>query len=347
MWADNPVNKRRLSDTKKSPVIKKLFIGFLFICGICFTFGSELKEEPSAQEKSRKLLYGMLGKLPDRNRPITVRSSTPRTTDTYLVEKLLLDLNGAEDVPAYFIKPRTHTGRLPVILYCHTHKNNRTVGKNEVIDGIELLQKPPYAELLVNMGYAVLCVDNWLFGERTAKRESRFFGETMWYGEVLWGKMVFDNLRAVDYLASRPDVDPERIGAMGFSTGSAMAFWVTALDTRIKAYIDICGLTDYETLLEKHALEQNKNYFYVPGLLKHFNTEKMNELVTPRARLSLVCNLDPLTPVEGVEKIDKQLKKSYGDFNASGLWQLFRYDAEQKETPEMRGEILKFIKKHL
>ena len=52
--------------------------------------------------------------------------------------------------------------------------------------------------------------------------------------------MVYDSLKAVDYLLTRPDVDGNRIATLGMSMGSTMAWWVTALEPRVKVCVDIC-----------------------------------------------------------------------------------------------------------
>jgi len=139
---------------------------------------------------------------PDRLREISVSKIAEEIAEPYILEKLVLDLNGIEPVPAYFVRPRDRKGRLPVVLYNHAHGGNYELGKDE-----------------------------------------------------LWGMMVYDSLRALDYLASRPDVDADRLGTMGISMGSTMAWWVAALDTRIKVCIDICCLTDFHTLIESRGLD--------------------------------------------------------------------------------------------
>jgi cephalosporin-C deacetylase-like acetyl esterase len=78
------------------------------------------------------------------------------------------------------------------------------------------------------------------------------FKEMLWKGQVLWGMMVYDTLRGLDYLFTRPEVDPARIGTLGMSMGSTMAWWVAALDPRLKLCVDICCLTDYQALIEAH-----------------------------------------------------------------------------------------------
>ena len=106
-------------------------------------------------------------------------------------------------------------------------------------------------------------------------------------GQVLWGMMVYDSIRALDFLLERPDVDRERIATLGISMGSTMAWWLAALDERIKVTVDICCLTDFRTLMEKKHLSAHGVYYFVPGLLKKFSTAQINALIAPRAHLGL------------------------------------------------------------
>ena len=76
----------------------------------------------------------------------------------------------------------------------------------------------------------------------------------LWKGQVLWGMMMFDEMQAVTYLSSRPEVDAGRLGAFGLSMGSTKAWWLAALDPRIKLCIDLCCLTDYEELIKTRNL---------------------------------------------------------------------------------------------
>ncbi|WP_332367742.1 dienelactone hydrolase family protein [Spirosoma telluris] len=235
-----------------------------------------------SKKKQRKDLYELLGKLPDRQRPITVELISTQETDELITEKLLLDINGLEKAPAYFTKPKNHTGKLPVVLFNHSHFGQYGVGKNEFVLGRPEMQKPPYALALARAGYAGLCIDSWCFGERQGRGEMDTFKEMLWNGQVLWGMMVYDHLRALDYLQTRPDVDARRIATMGMSMGSTMAWWLAALDERIKVCVDLCCLTDYQSLLEAKGLGLHGIYYYVPGLLTQFTTGQINGLISPR-----------------------------------------------------------------
>jgi hypothetical protein len=301
---------------------------------------------PAAQDR-RAQLYGLLGKLPPRDRKVSARVISTEDRGAYTLEKLVLDLNGEEPVPAYFARPRGRTGKLPTVLFNHSHGGGYAIGKAEFIDGREYLAKPSYAEFLTSLGYNALCFDAWIFGERSGRAELDMFKDMIWHGRVLWGMMVYDALKAVDYLTTRPDVDTRRIATVGMSMGSSTAQWLGALDPRVKVVVDICCLTDWHTLVEVGGLEGHGIYYYVPGLLDHFTTAQMNALIAPRAHLSLAGNQDHLTPVAGLEKVDRELQGVYASAGHPGDWKLLRYDGGHLETPVMREEIRKWFVSHL
>jgi Acetyl xylan esterase (AXE1) len=197
------------------------------------------------------------------------------------------------------------------------------------------------------MGYSALCIDTWCFGERHVLSELEVFKEMLWKGEVLWGMMVYDTFRALDYICSRPDVDANRIGTLGMSMGSTMAWWIAALDKRIKVCIDICCLTDFSALIEANGLNEHGIYYYVPSLLKYFTTADINALIAPRPHLSVTGKNDLLTPIEGVERIDRELKEVYRTNNASEKWLQKQYTTGHFELAEMRADIVLFLRKWL
>jgi dienelactone hydrolase len=296
------------------------------------------------QARQRAALYGLLGDLPDRSGPVGLTVLDRQVQGGYVVETLLLDLNGIEPVPAYFVKPLDADGRLPCILYNHAHGNDYVLGKKELLIGKPSIPASPYALALTAQGYAALCIDAWNFGERRGRTESELFKLMLWQGQVLWGMMVYDSIRAVDYLVTRPDVDPGRLGTLGRSMGSTMAWWLAALDTRIKVCVDICCLTDFQALIAARGLDGHGIYYYVPGLLKHFTTAQINALIAPRPHLSLAGNYDPLTPADGLDRIDSAMKQAYREAGNESAWQLVRSETGHFETFAMRCKVLEFLK---
>lgn len=295
----------------------------------------------------RKLLYSLLGDLPPRRRKISAKSLGTEDKGGFLLERLELDLNGIEAAPAYFVKPKTLTGRAATILYNHYHGGKYKLGKDELLLAKPDAGLPSYAESLTAEGYCALCMDTWAFGERSTRTELDLFKDMLWKGQVMWGMMVYDSLRGLDYLTTRPEVDAARLGTLGMSMGSTMAWWVAALDPRVKATVDICCLTDFQALIAADNLKGHGIYYYVPGLLKHFTAAQINALIAPRAHLGLAGDRDKLTPPNGLERIDRELKAVYAKSGKPDHWKLLRYDVGHTETAEMRRETLAFLRKHL
>jgi acetyl esterase/lipase len=171
------------------------------------------------------------------------------------------------------------------------------------------------------------------------------FKEHLWHGRVLWGMMVYDSLKALDYLAKRTEVDSSRLGTIGISMGSTMAWWLAALDTRLRVCVDICCLTDFQALIETGAIDRHDLYYFVPGLLKHFTAIDINTLICPRAHLSLAGNHDPLTPQHGLDRLSAAMRLVYRSADAADAWKMVREDVGHFETPLMRYEIVSFLHK--
>src|SRR5215475_2700605 len=272
------------------------------------------REFNAYQEKRRKLLWSLLGDLPVGHRPKPPKLIKTEKGEGYTLERLELDLNGIEPVPALLLIPDKLKKPAPGLLYIHWHGGTYPVGKEELLRGQKVL--PAYAPVVAEKGIVTLAIDSWCFGERMRDKDGRngewdAFKNMIWHGQVLFGMMIFDEHRAVDYLVSRPEVDPNRIGAFGLSMGATKAWWLAALDPRIKLCIDLCCLTDFQELIRTKNLKGHGIYYYVPKLLKYFQTADINELIIPRRRLSLNGRNDSLTPPTGVEKIRNHLLPLY------------------------------------
>jgi hypothetical protein len=129
--------------------------------------------------------------------------------------------------------------------------------------------------------------------------------------------------------------------------GSTKAWWLAALDPRVKACMDVCCLTDYQELIRTHGLKEHGIYYYVPSLLKHFQTADINELIVPRAHLSVNGRRDPLTPPAGVEKIRDHLLPLYRQYANESDCRIELFDCAHFELPEMRKLILEWMDRYL
>jgi len=299
-----------------------------------------------AQDVKRQKLFSLLGDLPNSD---FLRATTVNEVDKghYVLECLLLEPYENEQIPAYFARPKEASGKLPVVLFNHSHGGQYHVGKTEMIQSGAYLQPTSYAEQLTSMGYGVFCIDMLGFGERRGKAESEIFKELLWKGQVMWGRMIFDNICALDYLETRGDVDSLRIATLGMSMGGLMAWWLSALEERVKVCIDITGMVDAETLVANQGLDYHGFYSYVPSLLKYFRTSDIQSLIIPRYHLSVAGNHDRLTPFAGLQIINEEMMSAYAQAGVPERWKMIRYNCGHIETAGMRAEVCGFLKNNL
>jgi len=302
------------------------------------------------QEKRRKELWGLLGDLPWQHQPAPTRLVKTEEHEGYTLKRLVLDLNGVEPVPALLLIPHKRQTPAPGLLYIHWHAGMYDLGKEQLWKGLEV--EPAYAPVCAEKGLVTLAIDSWCFGERKHEQdgkqgEENTFKLMLWNGQVLFGMMMFDEFRALDYLASLPEVDSTRLGVLGMSMGATKAWWLAALDPRVKVCMDVCCLTDYEELIRTHGLQYHGIFYYVPSLLKNFQSADINELNVPRARLSVNGSRDPLTPPAGVKKIRERLLPLYREYGKETDCRIELFDCAHVELPEMRAQILQWMDLYL
>jgi alpha/beta hydrolase family protein len=314
-------------------------------------FGAKQDAAFSAkQEERRKELWSLLGDLPTQHVPGPPKLLKTEKHDGYTLERLVLDLNGVEPVPALLLIPDKRQTPAPGLLYIHWHGGMYDLGKEQLLKGVDA--QPAYAPVCAEKGLVTLAIDSWCFGERKHEADGRTgeqdaFKLMLWKGQVLFGMMMFDEFRALDYLARRPEVDPQRLGAFGMSMGSTKAWWLAALAPRVRVCLDVCCLTDYEELIKANGLKGHSFYYYVPSLLKHFQTAEINELIVPRPHLSVNGRLDSLTPPAGVEKIHDYLMPLYRKYGKEEDCRIELYECAHVELPEMRKLILEWMDRYL
>jgi len=305
----------------------------------------------------RRILWRLLGDLPPRPKQPAARTIERRNADGFRVEKFELDNGAGATVPGYLCVPRRLRKPAPAILYCHQHGSLYDVGKEEIFARRPTPEIP--AEQLTRRGYVVLAIDAYCFGERSGKgplgaleradaEELTMSKLNLWLGRSLWGMIVRDDLIALDYLCSRPEVDAGRIGVTGMSMGSTRSWWIAALDERPAAAACVCCLTRYQDLIATGRLCEHGIYYFVPAMLRRFDTEAVVSLIAPRPLLTLTGDSDGGSPISGVEKINSFVRKIYDLYGASDRFRGLVYPGVGHEyTPEMWREMLDWFERWL
>ncbi|NQU24340.1 MAG: acetylxylan esterase [Candidatus Nealsonbacteria bacterium] len=311
----------------------------------------------------RETLWQLLGDLPPRPVPdVTVRWREER--DGYTLEHFTFDNGVGDTVYGYVLIPAGHRRPLPAILYHHYHGNRYAQGKQEVLTrafahwpgGLGLIT----GEELARAGYVVMCIDAYGFGQRMTQgpagerekgvaTETSLFKTFLWQGRTLWGMIVRDDLLALDYLTTRPEVDPQRIAAMGMSMGSTRTWWAAALDERIRVAVSVACLTRYQDLIATGNVAAHGIYYYVPGMLQQqIDTESVVGLIAPRPHLTLTGDSDTGSPAEGVRTINAFGQHVYRLYNKADHFRGLLYEGVgHVYTPAMWQETLRWLGRFL
>jgi dienelactone hydrolase len=306
----------------------------------------------------RGTLWRLLGDLPARPtlEGMRVRVLGREETADYVVERFQFENGAGATVPGVTVVPKGRSGRMPGILYCHWHGGEYDGGKRELFEAKHTPEIPAVA--LARRGYVVVAIDAYCFGERNGKgpgsAEKGGAGEltaskfNLWLGRSLWGMMLRDDLLALDYLASRTDVDASRLGVTGISMGATRSWWLMALDERLKAGVAVACLTRYQDLIEAGMMKAHGIYYYVPGMLQHFDTEAVIGLIAPRAALFLTGDQDGGSPVSGIRKLETIVG---GIYRLNGVPE--RFESRIYEglghvyTPDMWQRMLAWMDRHV
>ena len=143
-------------------------------------------------------------------------------------------------------------------------------------------------------------------------------------------------------------MDAKRIGATGMSMGSTRAWWLAAVDDRVAAVAGVACLTRYENLIRHGNLRAHGVYYFVFGLLRHFDTEGVVSLIAPRPALFLTGELDYGSPADGIVAIEEKAGAVYKAVGAADKFNSIRYpEVGHTYTPEMRKEMLAWFDRWL
>lgn len=299
-----------------------------------FKVPADLSTWQQSRTGIRATVQHLIGNVPTRGEAPPVRVISREKKDGYTVEKFEFDNGAGAVVPGYLLIPDAGKKPSPAIFYCHWHGGNYDLGKQEIFTTHHTPEIP--AATLTRAGYVVMAIDAYCFGERSGKgpggpgekggaEEMSTSKRELWLGRSLWAMMVRDDQMALDYLFTRPEVDQQRVGVTGISMGATRSWWLMALDERIKTGVAVGCLTRYQNLIAEEKLKAHGIYYFVPGILNHFDTEAVVSLIAPRPVLFMTGDEDIGSPVSGIRKIDASVRPVYDLYNKQDGFQNIIY----------------------
>lgn len=298
--------------------------------------------------EGRAVVQEALGARPDpvAPRPEVVDR---RDLGDFIREKLFFSTTPDFRVPAYVHIPKNLNKPAPAIVDLHSHGGMFIFGKEKVIDlGRNHAVMADYhkrnyggrptATALARRGYVVITIDAFPFGERrlmmdddlgrgweranyTAEdvkrlnercraKESTLVKSLSCVGMTWPGITTWDDIRTVDYLVTRPEVDAQRIGCVGVSLGGYRSLFLAGLDDRIAAACVVGFMSTMKPMIRRH-MDTHSFVHFVPLLHRHLDLPDVVALRAPKPLLVLQCKQDGLFPLSGMEESVKKIAAIY------------------------------------
>lgn len=274
----------------------------------------------------------------------------------YFREEIRFNTTPVFRVPGTVLIPKTVKKPAPAAVLLHSHGGYYLWGRERELEGdnvhptlIEMRQfygKRAIGTELVRRGYVVISIDMFFWGERRMVLEDdpdewktrppsigsesvvkfnqrsyaseQLMGRTLFTAGVTWaGIIAWDDIRTVDYLITRPDVDPARIGCVGHSVGGLRSAYLAALDDRIKAAV-ICGwMCSFPHQLAQHVRSTIGHTKLIPGIYRHMDHPDIASLAMPRPLMVINGIQDALFEPDGVRAAHEKLAKCYAKAGVS------------------------------
>jgi len=237
----------------------------------------------------------------------------------------------------------------------------------------------PYADELARRGFVVLCPDAFYFGSQRIdisllddyflrdypdiKSSDKnkainafnqfcspyenimaryiFDSGTTWPGILFHGDRV-----SVDYLLTRAEVDPARIGCIGLSIGGFRSAHLFGLDPRISVGIDAGWMTSYSKQIDNH-LRHHTWMIYVPGQLSFLDLPDVVTLSIPKPLMIINCKQDQLYTMTAMEAAADKIGEVYEKADASDRYLVKWYDVPHLFNVEMQNDAIEWLEKWL
>jgi dienelactone hydrolase len=294
------------------------------------------------QKELRRELVEILA-LPSRQgAPLDGKLEAETEHDGYRMQRLRFTAEPGEVVPGYLLRPKNTPSPHPVMicLQGHTPGMHISIGqarnereKDALSGGRDL------ALQAVARGWAALVIEQRAFGERAERNVSCNDAalRALHRGRPLTGQRVFDVMRAIDFAATQPGLDVQRLGCMGNSTGGTVSFYAACVDPRIELAVVSCSFCTFEDswLSLPHCA-----CGYLPGIMQAADMPDLAGLIAPRRLLIVAGRKDSLARYEGVEKGFRRAQEIFAAGGAANRVRLVAGDGGHQFYPELAWPVV-------
>lgn len=283
------------------------------------------------QRRLRPKVQQALGDMPSERVPLMVRSLWKREIPLGFVEKIAFTSEPFAEVTAYVCLPREVKPPYTFLICLQGHSTGMHVSlgveREDETKPYFLGGDRDFALGCLRHGVAALCIEQRSFGERREQKQKRVSPhgchdaamQALLLGRTLVGERVWDVDRGIDYLLTRPDVNPKRIGVMGNSGGGTVTTYAAATLPRLAFAMPSCAFCTFaDSILSIYHCADN----YLPGLAKVADMGEVLGLVAPKPLVVVAGKDDEIFPLPGVKRAFESLKRIYTAAGAAERCQL-------------------------
>ncbi len=302
------------------------------------------------QEKVKSTILDVIGPLPEKT-PLNPRITGILQKDGFRVEKIIYESMPGLYVTGCLFIPEGLDRKAPAIL--------NVIGHNQEAFRAELYQIL-YLNL-VKKGFIVLAIDPIGQGEMIQYYdpdigfssigytvvEHFYLGNQCFLSGISPGRyFAWDGIRGIDYLLTRNEVDPDRIGVTGFSGGGTVTSYIAALDDRVKVSVPCSWSTASRRQTETKGTQDAETIF-IHGLAKGITFEDLIEVRAPKPTLMTFTSRDEYLSIQGAREAYSEIKRAYKAFDKEANLEFVEDDFKHWMTPKIRSAIYAFFMKHM
>lgn len=287
----------------------------------------------------RAMWHEMLGlsPMPERT-PLKATVTGILDRGDYVVEKIHFQSVPGAYVIGNLYRPAKVTGRLPAVLYVCGHTKGKV--------------SPTYQanpRWFGQHGYVALVLDPIQLGESQGLhhgtyREGRWDWPSRGYTPV--GTEVWNGMRALDYLETRPDVDADRMGVTGLSGGGVVSWCLGAADERVKVVVPVCQSGSIEDVVVDRSTDGHCDCAFWINYYRWCWSD-LGSLIAPRALLIASGTEDVLWRPSGFRDVSHRIRHQYAALEASDRFELAEDLTPHGYTPKLRKAIFTWFNTHL
>jgi dienelactone hydrolase len=346
--------------------------------------GARFRSVEDYRAQGRRAMLDALGPQPAAVAP-KAEVVERQENEEFVREKVVFSTTPEFRVPAYVHIPKGRKGPLPAVIDLHSHGGMFLFGKEKVIDfgsnhpAMTEYHKVNYegrptATALARRGFVVITIDAFGFGERRilmdedlkygwdrarysmedvrylngkCRQKESTIVKSLAYAGLTWpGVVAWDDMRTVDYLLTRPEVDAARIGCVGVSMGGWRSLLLSGLDDRIRAGCVVGFMSTVRPMIRRH-MDTHSFVHFIPGVHRYLDLPDIVALRAPLPLMVSQCRKDGLFPLEGMEE---SVKKIAGIYRKAGAAEAFTgkfYDVPHRFDVAMQEDAFAWMTRAL